>query len=55
MAGLELFKSYFLKKSCFVCMGALSACLSVHHMSAWCLSKPEEVVASPGPGARDVC
>lgn len=26
---------------CFICMGVLLACLSVHHMHSWCPERPE--------------
>ena len=31
----------------FTCMGVLLACMSVHHMCAWCVCKLEEGVRVP--------
>jgi hypothetical protein len=31
-------------------MSVLSACVSVHHMHAWCPQRPEEGIGSPGTG-----
>ena len=34
----------------FMGMGVLSACMSVHHVCAWCQRIPEEDVNLPGLG-----
>lgn len=31
-----------------MCMGALSACMSVNHVCAWCAQRPEKGIRSPG-------
>lgn len=38
-------------------MGVLAACMYIclYHMRAWCPWRPEEVVASSGPGITDGC
>ena len=38
-----------------MCVDALPAYMSVHHMCAWCPQKPEEGVRSPGTGGTDGC
>lgn len=37
----------------FICVGILPACISVHHMCARCLWRPEEAVGSPRTGFGD--
>lgn len=36
-------------------MGILSECMSVHHVHAWCLQKPEVDIGSPGTGVPGGC
>lgn len=36
-------------------MCILLACMSVHHVSAWCMQKPEEGIQSVGTGVVDCC
>lgn len=36
-------------------MSILQACVSVHHMPLWCLSRPEGGLQSPGVGVTDSC
>ena len=38
-----------------MCMNVLLACLSVYHMHAWSLQKPEEGIRTPGTGVTDGC
>lgn len=35
------------------CVGALSACMSVYHLHAWCPWRSEEGVRVPGTGVAD--
>ena len=37
----------------FTCMGVLPAWMSVHHMHAWCPSRPEEGIRCPGTEVTD--
>ena len=52
---LFLFLIFYLFLFYFMCMNVLPACLSVHHMSAWCPGKPEEGIRFPRTGVTDGC
>ena len=39
----------------YVCVCVLSTCMSVHHVCAWCLKKPEDDVRTHGTGVTDSC
>lgn len=39
----------------FICMGVLPAYISVYHMKALCLQRPEEGVRPPGLGVTGDC
>ena len=45
----NLFNTYFKYVS------VLPACISVQHVHAWCLQRPEEGVGSPRSGVNDSC
>jgi hypothetical protein len=38
-----------------VCMDVLPACISVHHLYAWCPQKPEEGIIFPGTEVTGGC
>lgn len=38
-----------------MCVGALTACVSVHHICAWCPRRQEEAADSPRTGVVDDC
>lgn len=38
-----------------MCMGALTACMSVYHVCAWCPQKPVEDIRSLESGVTDNC
>jgi hypothetical protein len=39
----------------FICLGALPACMSVHHLHPSCLRRSKEDIGSPGTGVIDGC
>lgn len=38
-----------------MCASVLHACMSVHHICAWCCQRPEEGVRSRGTGVTNSC
>lgn len=55
------FSFLFFNENLFTCMGLLPVCarkficMSVSHMQAWCLWRPEEVIGSPRTGLKSSC
>lgn len=40
---------------CFMCISVLPACMSMHHVRAWCPQRSDEAIGSPGTGVTDGC
>ena len=38
-----------------MCISVLHACMSVHHVHAWCPRRPKGVIRSLGTGVDDYC